>query len=379
MQVLRTQAVTPVASLVSRRAAGNSFVDTNWLRRWLAPTDDAETEDGGVADPAEKARAILAILLSSRFRKGSLESMASDEFVVAHLGLITDRVRRGEPVQLTLIGFPFKVPNSVKVGQRTLPDLAEVAALKALCTLQRAIQRVHPPGIEIVIIHDGTYIAEAFEVQLEEAQAYANYFGRLVRTTGTDRFIRCEHLAELMRAYRSKTGAPMTLTGDLAALEIEPVPDEYAATLRKTLGMLNVRFLPTSSLLTAGQAAVDCDPESLTGLAAILHKRARRAMRRYSVLNLLLHRFDPRPHAFPQAIHATSRVQSGRLALWLVNRGKSVLPWHGVGVLREGEQADVRYAIDIDDSDAYEPVFFQGESTPFLYAHVGGGQRNVER
>ena len=73
---------------------------------------------------------------------------------------------------------------------------------------------------------------------------------------------------------------------------------------------------------------------------------------------------------FPEAIHATTKSQPGRLALWLVRRGRALLPWHGVGVVTETGRIDVRYAADVEASDRYRPVLLEGESTPFFYAHV---------
>jgi pyoverdine/dityrosine biosynthesis protein Dit1 len=274
-------------------------------------------------------------------------------------------VRRAQPLQITLIGFPFKVPNPLKVGPRMLPDLAEVAALAALARLHQAVQAVYPPGLEIVIIHDGTYIADALDVPLSHARTYADYFGWLVRATGTDAFIRCADLAELMRTHGSGRGGSEGVGTDRTPPSVVRTHAQAVA-FRKTLGMLNVRSIPAGTLSAAYQATLSGDNASLTGDAATLPMRAWRAMEQYEACDTLLHRFDPRPRAFPEAIHATTRSQPGRLALWLVRRGRSVLPWQGVGVVR-GDRVEVRQAVDIQESSAYRPVFLEGETTPFCY------------
>jgi len=115
---------------------------------------------------------ILSVLLNGRFRKGSLTAMDAERSMARHRDRVAARVSRNEPVQLTLVGFPFKVPNPLKVGDRTLPDLAEVAALMTLERLHLDMQEIYAPGIEVVILNDGAYIANAFSVLLGETYEY---------------------------------------------------------------------------------------------------------------------------------------------------------------------------------------------------------------
>ena len=94
-------------------------------------------------------------------------------------------------------------------------------------------------------------------------------------------------------------------------------------------------------------------------------------MARYAACDDLLHRRDPRPHAFPDAIHATTKQQHARLALWLVRRGRALLPWHGVGVVGETGRIEVRYTSQIERPGEHRPVFLPGEATPFFYERIG--------
>ena len=96
------------------------------------------------------------------------------------------------------------------------------------------------------------------------------------------------------------------------------------------------------------------------------------AMIAYRVKNAIIHRFDPRAAAFPDAIHATTRVQRGRLALWLVHRGSSLLPWHGVGAIDGSGRARVMLAEQVAAHPDMEGVNLPGEDTPFYYALSNG-------
>jgi Pyoverdine/dityrosine biosynthesis protein len=309
----------------------------------------------------DRVKRIFQVLLSSRVRKGSLVAMDAEGFLARHHDRVAARLARNEPVQLTLVGFPFKVPNPLKVGGRAIPDLAEVGALMTLEQLHLDVQRVYAPGIEVVILHDGAYIANAFGVPRRETYEYTRYFQRLLQATGTDGFIRCEDLVYLLGSHRRKgaaqTAPPRARDGDTAAF-------------RKTLGMLNVRWVPREILPRVYEQLRHGDPASFAGDAAILYREVRRSMARYAACDDFLHRFDPRPCVFPEAIHATTKTRPGRLALWLVRRGRSLLPWHGVGVLDRTGRIEVRHAAELETDREYRRVFIDGETTPFFYQHT---------
>ena len=72
------------------------------------------------------------------------------------------------------------------------------------------------------------------------------------------------------------------------------------------------------------------------------------------------------PLAFPEAIHATTRVQPDRLALWLVRRGDALLPWHGVGTIDRNGDPRVLTAHEAT-ARGMRPRFVAGETTPFSY------------
>lgn len=336
-------------------------LDAPALCRFLARAKPRRRTRPPAQDGSDPVKAILSVLLSSRYRKGSLAAMDAEGFVSRHRDRVAARVAAHEPVQLTLVGFPFKVPNPLKVGERTLPDLAEVAALTTLEQLHLDVQQVYPPGIQVVILHDGAYIANSFGVPRDETYEYTEYFGLLLRATGTDAFIRSEELGIVLAADR-RDGTAHATPADAS---------EYNSDVfRKTLGMLNVRWVPRDTLPSVYKTVLEGDPGSFTGDAATLYQQAMRSMARYAACDDRLHRCDPRPRAFSDAIHATTKDQRGRLALWLVRRGRALLPWHGVGVVNETGRIEVRYAREVEARAEYRPVFRTGETTPFFYEHI---------
>jgi hypothetical protein len=313
------------------------------------------------------AEHVLGVLTSSKYRKGSLEQMDFAGYRTAFLAPLLRCTRAGTPVQVTLMAFPFKVPNPAKVGPRVLPDLAEFTAIRRCLALAGAIAEVYPPGLRFEIIHDGALIGDVFGVPLGEVRAYEAYFAQLLRRAGADALIRCHDFQAIQR------GAGLDATAALGDLHEDARrwwraargTRAWQASFRKTLGMLSLRDLPQEEAAELLRLAT---PAYLPARHAALERRVHDAMIAYRVKNAIIHRFDPRSAVFPDAIHATTRVRAGRLGLWLVRRGSSLLPWHGVGVVDEAARVRVALADEVSGRSEVRGVFLSGEDTPFCYA-----------
>jgi len=309
---------------------------------------------------------VLSLLTSSMTRKGSLKKMRYDETRPLLLAVLRRRIAMGEPVQLTLMAFPFKVPNPAKVGPRAMPDLAELAAIQRFCSLEKMIRAVYEPGLELHILHDGALLSDVFDISVEEVRRYEGYFQGLIRIADACGFIHCHDFTEMQRS------GGLDPTRTLTSLRAEANDwwnstlgaPEWRACFRKTLGMMNLRALPwqiASGLL--GEAREGRLPAGF----ADLERRVHRAMVEYRMKDQIIHRFDPRPICFPDAIHATTQQRPGRLALWLVRRGRGFLPWHGVGVVNCLRQVSVRPAEDVLNRPDIQPMYLGSEPSPFLY------------
>ena len=148
---------------------------------------------------SDTAELVLSTLISSAYRKNSLTRMNLTECRPAMLSALRRCTERGSPIQLTVLAFPFKVPNPAKVGERRLPDFAELAAIRHLRSFRDAIQIVYPPGLEFHILHDGVLIAGVFGINSQEVRQYETYFAKLVEIAQSSNFIRCHDFSVLQR------------------------------------------------------------------------------------------------------------------------------------------------------------------------------------
>lgn len=316
----------------------------------------------------DTAELILSILTSSAYRKNSLARMNLTECRLAMLPILRRRIRSEQPIQLTILAFPFKVPNRAKVGERTLPDFAELAAIHHLRSLSDAIQAVYRPGLEFHILHDGSLIAGVFGIDLQEVRQYETYFAKLVTTAQASNFIQCHDFVALQR--RSALD-PLSSIERLRLTarrwwQERHGTNEWQQIFRKTIGMVNLRDLPASlvvALMTHSRLG-QFPPEYQS-----VEQRVHQAMVEYHVQDAIIHQFDPRPLCFPDAIHATTQDRPGRLSIWLVRRGRGLLPWHGVGCLDNCGRAEVVLAAEIFNRPNYRAEFIAGEETPFVYTN----------
>jgi hypothetical protein len=311
------------------------------------------------------AARVFSVLLSSAYRKNSLTAMELSLCRPTIMSALQRCIRRGSPIQITVLAFPFKVPNPAKVGTRTLPDFAELAAIRQCLRLGAAIQCVYSPGLSYHILHDGALIADAFGVDTDEVRQYQTYFSKLAEKVAPG-FIRCYDFDALQQQSAldpSESIEELRLIAKRWFWERHGTT-EWKAAFRKTLGMINLREIPARKIAdllrhaTVGRLPFGWEH---------IEQRVHTAMTQYHVADAIIHQFDPRPSCFPDAVHATTQERPGRLSLWTVRRGQSLLPWHGVGCLDERGRARVLHAIEVRERGNYHPAFVNGETTPFVY------------
>ncbi|MGW7256955.1 L-tyrosine/L-tryptophan isonitrile synthase family protein [Streptomyces sp. NPDC054834] len=115
--------------------------------------------------------AILNLLLPHH--RTTERARTSAEAFPHQLRRITGFVRDGAPIAFTLPGFPCKSPNPAKVLGH-LPDQGERLSLSFLDTLCGEIERIYPPGADVVICSDGHVFGDLIGVPDEHIDAYAD-------------------------------------------------------------------------------------------------------------------------------------------------------------------------------------------------------------
>jgi nucleoside-diphosphate-sugar epimerase len=173
-----TSRLTPIPRPAERslRARAEEAICRHWVaaapREPIGPLSPAETE--------ERSRAALDALLTRQFRVGRLPDADVYEQL---LGRVRRRVRKGQPIAVT-VGFgPLKNPAAVAHSRA---DWAEFFALCHLVAWHNKVQRVYPPGLRLQIVFDNATLARANDADPRRMDAYMSSVADLILALGFD-------------------------------------------------------------------------------------------------------------------------------------------------------------------------------------------------
>ncbi len=85
---------------------------------------------------------------------------------------ITHFVAYNRPIQMLLVGFPFKSSNREQKVLGHLPDMAERKSLEYLQEMLNKIKKAYKPGAKVLIFCDGIPFADLFEIPIADVIAY---------------------------------------------------------------------------------------------------------------------------------------------------------------------------------------------------------------
>ncbi|KAB1146873.1 L-tyrosine/L-tryptophan isonitrile synthase family protein [Streptomyces luteolifulvus] len=233
---------------------------------------------------------------------------------------IADFVRQGAPVVFTLPGFPCKSPNPAKVLGH-LPDRGERLSLSFLNALCGDIERLYPPGAQVIICSDGHVFGDLIHVSDAHIDAYADelriQIGRLSlsRLSVFDlRDVLGDLPHAIKRAHVHARHAPA-----LNALRAEIRADAQALALYRGI----TRFLVEDTADWTG---------TRSALQRVCRQRAYGVIQRSRAWGDLI--AEQHPHAVRLSIHPQP-VGAPKFGIRLLNAPDAwTTPWHSVALRR---------------------------------------------
>ncbi|MEW9552350.1 L-tyrosine/L-tryptophan isonitrile synthase family protein [Nonomuraea sp. NPDC050783] len=392
-----------VDRLVAAADAAAARTSETALRRFPAATG---TATGAAATETAVSR-IHHVLTRKQFRKGP-----SEYFSLRTAGpLLRDFVERGAPVRVVTLGFPLKLHyNGLKTSGR-LPDLSELGALVRLRELARAVEGVHPPGADIIVLTDGDHFRPRPEALL---RGYHDKLDEYLGLIGGRDLIRIANLSEVAREHLGP--GPLrrhahlveryarSLAAELAALDVTTAPLEALARadaacrglLRgRADGNATIRFAPLfRSLLSsvglppappglpprswAARLYADvfdvtdpeAGPEVRRGRRALLATTWSVTIRYLAVTQADSEVGCDEALFFPGRVRLTPNPRPGNLGFaWL--GGACVLPWHATAAVDADGHLSTDFAIALSDQ-GFVPVHspLLGPGQPWFMAPV---------
>lgn len=315
---------------------------------------------------------ILEFFLNPEIRFGSSRYIKENkDFFQKRLNYF---IQNQKPIVFTLLGFPFKMPVSLKTD-RTLPDMGEVLFLNRLFRIAEFIQEnIYSPGVKIYVFSEDCF-APFVDLPLKEAENYHRFLLFLNKKLGFDRFIQIVRLKEMEKDPLFQEVFEKNLQENLKLYEKKDKEflKKYRQTLKPIFRLVNSREFPLEVLMDVYNDQLKIKELSLNArkIRKKLLKKAQQAI--FSYFAYLKTRDDLRflEKKAPFALPLTVSPKPYRLGIWPIRKNCWILPYHGVPVFYKKENFwDLRYLIDLRrEKKPILKVFLKEdkEAKPFFY------------
>lgn len=94
---------------------------------------------------------------------------------------LMDFIRRSQPIEMILPGFPCKSPNTNSKVFSYLPDRGEEIALEYLDNFCEQVKKFYAPGCKLIIFSDGTTFSDLIGVSEETQDEYNTTLKNLIK------------------------------------------------------------------------------------------------------------------------------------------------------------------------------------------------------
>jgi len=276
-------------------------------------------------------------------------------------------IAKGEPILFTILGFPFKAPVPLKTD-RILADFGELAMLKRLHEIGRAVAHEYSPGIKIHVFAEGAF-APINGMPQADSDAYFDSLVAMAEYWGFDEFIvlhETHAIAEQTPGFK-----------DVWAKTAEHIKQRRDAGDETTCTALRDSF-PVTFHLNANPGVDDdelrrayLDDVSARALRDELVERSKEGVVFYRAFLEARDKIQLLEEFAPRALAMTVSPRPGRLGVLPLPAPADVLPYHGLPIWDDKAQAlliDYKWDFFCEDVRA-TPVYWDGdrESKPFLY------------
>lgn len=339
----------------ARTMAAAEFSD--WLDRF-APAVDAETG-------RSIEEAIFSVFTNSAVIFGDPAFVADRK--AYWLERISALVAANRPIEMTILGFPYKMPVPLKTN-RKLADFGEVVSLARLNRIGEAIAKVYAPGARAHVFTEGPF--GAFNgVGRADSDAYFASLEDLQIRFGLNGHLQLHDLNRVIEKNPDFQPAWEETKREIAARR----DAGDAKTLDAIRDALPVRFhnLANPGVSEAEIAQAYRRDPAAADLIASIQARAESGVVTYRAFLEARDKIGLLERVVPGALAMTVSPRPGRLGVRPLPLPAQILPYHGVPVLSaDGQGMDIVYLWDLRRTGKrYQPVHMAGDadSAPFAY------------
>lgn len=271
-------------------------------------------------------------------------------------------------LEMTILGFPYKMPVPLKTNRR-LADFGEVVSLARLDQIGRAIARIYRPGARSHVFTEGPF--GAFNgVSREDSNTYFQSLERLLVRFGLHEHVVLHDLNQVLDDNPDFTNAWAEARNDVARRR----DAGDTKTLDAIRDALPVRFhnLANPGIADLDLAAAYRGDPSAEELVSSIQRRAESGVVNYRAFLEARDRIQLLERVAPDALAMTVSPRPDRLGVRPLPSPSQILPYHGVSVITaDGNGMEVKYLWDLRRSGAtYRPLHLEGDRDPAPFAYI---------
>jgi excisionase family DNA binding protein len=311
---------------------------------------------------------ILHIITANRYRNGSLELINLKKYSSKFLNLIRQQISEKKPIVFMMPAFPFKVANPLKSLRRDA-DLAEIGAFLRFNEINLQIKKIYTPSAKFIIFHDGHLYYRHFLNEKADADRYFKTLKKFITKMKLEKVIgirdanfelkKIPNFPDILKESRQEIN-------NLWKKE-KRNNEKVQKIIESSKNNLNLADIPYELVYKINMLE---DWDLATEERKIkkdIEKRAENCAFEYMVVQHALEKCNFFEKLVPEGIRLTVHPKEGQIGIYLVKRKTHLLPWMGVGVLKNNGEVSVHYESELLSSSKYYPVFIKGEKYPFYY------------
>lgn len=311
---------------------------------------------------------ILSLFLDQNILYGKADYILDDKQL--WLEKINYFASKNQPLQFTIHGFPFKIPNPLKTN-RTLPDLGEILMLLKLGSVVQSVEKIYKPGAVITIIGEGRFAFFSGNSETEWTK-YRDNIKKLINLIGFNKRIKIVDIAEIEKDLRFKS-TNQKLRADVVKRykkRDETIVKKVLGAYDSILRIVSTRNYSEDTLMDIYNEKVK-DPK-ITRLRKALEKRAMDCVFSYHAYLMTRDELNFVEKTVPHQLALTVSPKRGRLGVIPIAPYCVRLAYHGVSVYdSKKRQVTIEYLIDIKrQKRKFTPIYLQGDKDPAPFFYI---------
>ena len=286
----------------------------------------------------------------------------------------TDKKR---PVLFSILGFPFKIPVSLKTD-RTVPDMGEVLMLRKLYTIGESVSKVYPHGVKINVFTEGVF-GKFNSTPEAEFKNYYKALKKINKSLKFDKYIQIIELEEMEKLsvnFDALFEKKLTQIKHLLKTREKNIVKKFKGiddSLKRIVNSKKYNLEERELMDIYNPSLKDKDlPKYLQNIRKNINKNIKVLGINYLAYLSVRDDLDFLNKKLPGVLTLSVSPKPGRLGVLPIDKHCVRLAYHGVPVYHPGKKRfSIEYLIDLKrKSGTYKKVFFKDfpESTkPFYY------------